>query len=79
MTVTSQYLRFERQAPIGPVRKTPIVNVLSRTSGELLGMIKWYGAWRQFCFYPEPTTIFNLGCMADIGAQIGELMEERRA
>jgi hypothetical protein len=50
--------------------KTRIVSVCSRSSGDLLGEIRWFGRWRQYCFYPEPNTIFNRGCMADIIAYV---------
>ena len=72
----SQYLTFVRHLP--PGRATSITNVESKSSGALLGQIRWHGPWRQYCFMPEPRTIFNVGCMADIEHQIGELMAERR-
>jgi hypothetical protein len=71
----SEYLRFVELST--PNRKTPIVEVRSRSSNALLGQIKWYGAWRQFCFWPEPATIFNIGCMTDIEAEIAALRNER--
>lgn len=69
------YLRFARHELGG--RKTPIVYVCSKRTGAALGQIRWYGPWRQFCFYPEPATIFNKGCMVEIQNQIGLLHEER--
>lgn len=72
----SQYLLFERQPP-PPGRKTPIVLVRSRSIGAVLGEIRWFGRWRQFCFYPEPMTVFNAGCMSEIQKVIRELMAER--
>jgi len=54
------------ELPLKPGRKTVEYAVLSINSGECLGSIKWYGAWRQFCFYPEPFTIWNHGCLDDI-------------
>jgi len=71
----SEYLDFVRLDT--PGRKTPIVEIRSKSSRALLGQIKWYGAWRQFCFWPEPKTIFNVGCMNDIEAHIAELRAER--
>lgn len=74
MTETA-YMEFTREDV--PGRKTPIVTVTSRSSGAILGQIRWYGPWRQFCFYPWAGTIFNVGCMDDIKAQIAELRAER--
>lgn len=73
----TRYLRFMRETPPAG-RKTPIVVVLSRSGGYALGQIRWYSAWRQFCFYPQPGCVFNTECMQDILDKIAELHEERR-
>jgi len=75
--IDSQYIQFYDAEPLG--RKTRIVIVVSKSSGAELGSIKWYGPWRQYCFYPASATIFNTGCMNDIQAQIKELMDERKS
>ena len=71
----SQYLVFERHEPVG--RKTPVVLVLSKSSGVRLGVIAWFGRWHQFCFWSSPETVFSVGCMDDIKAKIAELKAER--
>lgn len=76
LSTDSKYLEFVRLDLAG--RKTPIVTVHSRREA-LLGTIRWYGPWRQFCFYPEPATIFNVGCMNDIESVIADLKGERDA
>lgn len=74
--VESEYMEFERVQPEG--RKTPIIRVWSKSRPVLLGEIRWYSTWRQFCLWPSPRTIFNKGCLAEIQTQITELMDERR-
>jgi hypothetical protein len=75
MSEGQSYLTFgARPSPTG---KTKIVSVCSRSSGELLGEIRWFGRWRQYCFYPERGTIFNHGCMGDICAHIEGLRQAR--
>jgi hypothetical protein len=59
-------------------RKTMVWWIVSKSSGSVLGKIKWYGAWRQYCFYPENYTIFNTGCMESINEFIKEQMAARR-
>lgn len=49
-----------------PGKKTAIINVTSTTKGIYLGQIRWYGAWRQYVFYPANDTLFNAKCMQDI-------------
>ena len=34
--------------------------------GTLLGSIKWYPQWRQYCFFPMNNTLHNAGCLNDI-------------
>jgi len=55
--------------------KTYRLNILSKSRGDELGVIKWYGPWRQYCFYPEPETIFSRGCLADIATYLEKIME----
>lgn len=74
--VDSEYLVFTPALTSG---KTGVWNVLSLRHDALLGQIKWYGAWRQYCFFPAADTIFNPGCMDDIKAFIGEQMAARCA
>ncbi len=31
--------------------------------GLRLGEVRWYGAFRQYCFYPEKDTMFSKGCL----------------
>lgn len=31
-----------------------------------IGQIKWYGPWRQYCFFPNSNTIWNAECLEDV-------------
>ena len=75
LLVNSQYLEFDL---VGDTGKTTIWNILSKSSGFILGKVKWYGPWRQYSFFPTAETIFNKECMKDISSCIGILMDERR-
>lgn len=46
-------------------RKTPIFYISER-GRSALGEIRWYGAWRAFCFFTYPDCIFDSGCLAKI-------------
>ena len=59
----SKYLNF---SIIEEKPKTKIINVWSKRSGEALGIIKWYGRWRQYAFFPDNNTLFNAECLNDI-------------
>lgn len=75
-TLTNPYLRFER-AEHAETGKTQVWLVLSRY-GDPLGVIRWFGRWRQYAFHPEPGTVFNPGCLDTITANVRLLMEQRR-
>lgn len=74
--IESEYLSFTRLEVHG--RKTPILCVYSKSSGDKLGEIAWFGRWRQFCFRPALGALFNKGCLNDINSAIDALMAERR-
>jgi len=81
--IESKYLEFDKVWDTG---KTEIWNVLKKTIGSgldsshqfILGQIKWYPQWRQYCFFPSPHTVFNIDCMRDIMRVIRDLMDERK-
>ena len=74
MIVDSQYMDFVEIKTSG---KTKRYTIFSRSSSAQLGEIKWWGAWRQYCFFPAEDTVFNCGCMEDIQSAIKLLMLER--
>lgn len=59
----SKYLMFRllEQKP-----KTKVIEVISKLHEQRLGIVKWYGAWRQYAFFPENKTLFNVNCLEDI-------------
>jgi hypothetical protein len=56
--------------------RTKVFAVMNKKNEFRLGIIKWYGAWRQYCFFPSEQTVFSVGCMTDINNFIAELMNE---
>lgn len=58
--------------------KTNVYEVYNLKSGGSLGTIRWYGAWRQYCFYPDTNCIFSVGCLQDIINFINKVKSERR-
>lgn len=74
--VESKWLSFWEQPPTG---KTKIFKVTNKENGSFLGMIKWYGAWRTYCFFVQDATIFEPTCLKDIASFIENLMLQRKA
>ncbi len=73
--IESRYMEFDK---VGDTGKTEIWNIISKSSGFILGQIRWFGAWRQYCFYPSANCIFNTSCISDISGMIKELMAQRK-
>ena len=78
MKITT-YKYFEvHEEPLRKGRKTSNHYIINLSSGALLGEIKWYGAWRQYCFFPSPSadTVWSTGCLDDIKDYIKKLKEK---
>lgn len=58
-------------------RKTPIYNI-ETLDGLFLGEIKWYGAWRKFCFFPDLETIWDNKCLSLVVDFLDEVNKEWR-
>jgi hypothetical protein len=54
------------QSPALQKGKTKYWIVYSKDENTALGVIRWYGAWRCYAFFPEPSTLFEKNCLWDI-------------
>jgi hypothetical protein len=63
MKTEYKYIKFICTKNTG---KTTKWDILNRATSVRLGEIKWYSAWRQYCFFTVSDTIFNESCMLDI-------------
>ena len=70
-----QYIQFG-QMPSGG-RKTSIWFCHNNSSGEKIGVVKWYGPWRQYCFFAKVASVYSAGCLKDIQDFIAQLMKQR--
>lgn len=56
------YFRIEKK--ILPNRKTPIYEIIN---GNIkIGEVKWYGAWRKYCFFPTSDTVWDGKCLNEL-------------
>jgi hypothetical protein len=68
------YLKFvDLGVPEG--QKTARFAVRSATAE--IGQIRFYGAWRKYCFFPAPHTVFDSACLNEIVA-FTDLQNQRR-
>jgi hypothetical protein len=73
------YLRTEKEGDTG---RTEVHGVFSALHGDRLGTVKWYGAWRQYAFFPERETVWNHACLRQLAHFLDDAMrgqELRRA
>ena len=65
----AKWIEFVNAGPVDR-RKTKIWRVRpTRYEGNGdLGMIQWYGPWRQYAFFPVGATVFEKTCLRDIAS-----------
>lgn len=73
----SKWIEFQKQYGI-PEKKTDTYLILTKDSGNCIGIIKWYAAWRKYSFFPNPNCVFETQCMRDIISFIDGLMLQRK-
>ena len=68
----SVWIRFEHFPP-KPGRKTSHWIVKPKKLGEgMLGLVKWWPAWRKYVFFPVSDTLFEEDCLHAIAEFIDE-------
>lgn len=75
--IIGKYIRGYDMTPQN--RKTKIIHLISNGDVEvLLGVIKWLGSWRQYCFFPETNTLYSNECLKDIKEFLEKLNKEAK-
>jgi hypothetical protein len=70
MKTIFKYIHFELEEE---KQKTNVYYCRNNKSNEILGVVKWYGSWRQYSFFPFKNTVFSTGCLNDIISFIKQL------
>jgi hypothetical protein len=75
----SKYLKFQEVVELNK-KRTRNYRVLSARDNSQLGIMLWYGAWRQYVFIPtdECTTIWSAGCLGDVVEFLKSIREVRK-
>jgi hypothetical protein len=74
MQTKYEYLVFEKAGQQPP--KTSAWDCKNAKSGTVLGMVKWYGPWRQYCYFPTAQAVYSAGCLNDITQFMGQLKKK---
>ena len=74
MQVKFKHINF---SVIKKLKKTEVWECRNNSWNEVLGIIKWYPLWRQYCFFTNSEIIYAESCLNDISKFINQLMQER--
>lgn len=67
-----KFIEFSRTA------KTVWWSCRNIRSDAELGIIKWHGPWRRYCYSPLCQAVYSAGCLADIQDFIEKAMDARK-
>jgi len=56
----------ELEQMVGKKTKHWVVKTTYEENRATLGIVKWYGSWRKYCFLPCEQTIFEWDCLREI-------------
>ena len=56
-------------------RKKAVYRIISKNYYEI-GVIKWYGAWRKYCFFPNGDTVWDTNCLISINYLLMKLNQD---
>jgi hypothetical protein len=70
-----KYIHF---VEIEKKKKTSVYSCRNNNSHQELGQVKWYGPWRQYCYFPTVQAVYSSGCLADIESFMKELLSNRK-
>lgn len=77
MKTEYQYLSFDLYPEQPP--NTSRWYCRNRRSQNILAIVEWYPAWRQYCFFPAVQAVYNAGCLRDITDFLTSLGIEQKA
>lgn len=76
--VQGEYLNFKDEGLVSPGSVTHKFSVTSRQNSSLLGYVKWFIQWRQYCFFPM-NAVFDKKCLREVAEFCERATDEHRA
>lgn len=70
---TYQFINFKL---IDQKTKTGVYKCCNNKSGDELGIVKWYSAWSQYCYFPTRPAVYSKGCLEDINDFIKQISKK---
>lgn len=53
--------------------------VETKDEGYVLGVVKWFGRWRCYAYFPYPETVYEKDCLREIALWCEERTKEHMA
>ncbi len=76
MSTADRYIRVEEIEPAKASKRWAVRNI---RSGEVCGIIKWYGGFRGYAFFPTDGFLFDASCLLAIASHLNLQNGMRRA
>jgi hypothetical protein len=70
-----KWIVFEERPATG---KTKMFLCINKEYKSQLGVVKWYGPFRKYSFFPLPDIVFETDCLKNIASFLESLMLERK-
>jgi hypothetical protein len=75
--IRPRWLAFLSQPRLAE-RKTDSWTVMPISGGNELGKVRWFAAWRKYCFFPSLNTVFDVNDLHEIWSFCEKQMMVRR-
>jgi len=72
----SKFIEFR---PVHTETITKRWEVVSKLGGDPLGVVKWFGRWRKYAFFPLAECVFEEVCLRDLAEFCETSTREHRA
>lgn len=59
-------------------QRTKVFEVTDFEETVILGVIKWHGPWRKYCFFPERSTLYDASCLSYIAHMCFDYTEKHK-
>lgn len=70
MRATYEHIHFVK---VADKPKTSVWTCRNNRTGGELGRVRYYGPWREYCYFPVAQGVYSRGCLADIAAFLKEV------
>jgi hypothetical protein len=75
----AKWVSFKLEEPRRRELKTDVWHVWNLGESAHLGVVKWYGPWRKYAFFPAAETLYEQDCLRDIAEFVeSETVQHRK-